>query len=53
MMKKYVCGICGYVYDESLGAPEVGIAAGTSFNDLPDSFVCPLCAMGKEVFEEE
>ncbi len=52
-MKKYVCSICGYVYDENLGAPEVGVAAGTLFEDLPDTFVCPLCSIGKDAFNEE
>lgn len=52
-MKKYVCSICGYIYDESEGAPEAGIAAGTLFEDLPESFACPLCSMGKEGFNEE
>ena len=52
-MKRYVCSICGYVYDESTGAPEVGVEPGTKFEDLPDTFVCPLCSMGKEGFTEE
>ena len=52
-MKRYVCSICGYVYDESIGAPEIGINPNTLFDDLPDSFVCPVCSMGKEAFNEE
>lgn len=52
-MKKYVCQICGYVYDEEAGAPEVGVAPGTSFEDLPEDFECPLCGVGKDQFEEE
>ncbi len=52
-MKKYVCNICGWVYDEALGDPDNGIAAGTAFEDLPDDFVCPLCGVGKEDFSEE
>lgn len=52
-MKKYVCTICGWVYDESVGDPDNGIAAGTEFEDLPDDFVCPLCGVGKEDFSEE
>ena len=51
-MKKYVCTECGYVYDEAEGAPDQGIAAGTAFADLPDDFVCPLCGVGKDMFEE-
>ncbi len=50
---KYVCVLCGYVYDEELGDPENGIAPGTKFEDLPDTFVCPLCGAGKENFEKQ
>ncbi|MBR2670762.1 MAG: rubredoxin [Oscillospiraceae bacterium] len=50
---KYVCQICGYVYDEEEGAPEAGIEAGTKFEDLPDDFVCPVCGVGKENFSAE
>ena len=53
MMKKYVCNICGWVYDEAVGDPDNGIAAGTKFEDLPDDFVCPLCGVGKDDFSEE
>ncbi len=49
-MEKYVCSICGYEYDPSVGDDGAGIAPGTSFDDLPDSWVCPLCGMGKDVF---
>ena len=52
-MKKYVCSICGYVYDEAKGDPDNGIAPGTNWEDLPDDFVCPLCGADKDVFEEE
>ncbi|HJA83065.1 MAG TPA: rubredoxin [Candidatus Bacteroides intestinavium] len=50
-MEKYVCTVCGYVYDPALGDPENGITPGTAFNDLPDDWVCPLCGVGKEDFE--
>ena len=50
---KYVCTVCGYVYDEEVGDPENGIAPGTKFQDLPESFVCPLCGVGKDMFNEE
>lgn len=50
---KYVCTVCGYVYDEEVGDIDNGIEAGTSFADLPDDFVCPLCGVGKEEFEAE
>ena len=52
-MKKYVCGVCGWVYDEELGDPDNGIEPGTSWEDLPEDFVCPLCGVGKELFNEE
>lgn len=50
---KYVCDVCGYVYDEELGDPENGIQAGTKWGDLPEDFVCPLCGVGKEDFSKE
>lgn len=52
-MKKYICGTCGYVYDPAIGDPENGVAPGTSFEDIPDDWVCPLCGVGKEEFYEE
>ena len=50
---KFVCSGCGYVYDEELGAPEVGVAPGTKFEDLPDDFTCPSCGLDISVFFEE
>ncbi len=50
-MKKYVCTVCGYIYDEAVGDPDNGIAAGTTFEELPEDFVCPLCGVGKDMFE--
>ena len=52
-MKKYVCGLCGWAYDEELGAPDLGIEPGTGFEDLPDDFAGPLCGAGKDQFSEE
>ena len=52
IMKKYVCGPCGYVYDPEVGDPDGGIAPGTPFEDIPDDWVCPICGLGKDVFEE-
>ena len=52
-MKKFVCDVCGYIYEEVLGDPDNGIAPGTKFEDLPDDFVCPLCGVGKDEFSEE
>lgn len=51
-MKKYVCDICGYVYDPAEGDPENGIEAGTAFEDLPEDWVCPLCKVDKDNFSE-
>jgi rubredoxin len=51
-MKKYVCTACHYVYDPEVGEPENGIAPGTSFEELPEDYACPLCGLGKDVFEE-
>lgn len=53
MMKSYVCLVCGYVYDPAVGDEDNGIAPGTSFEDLPEDWVCPLCGVGKDQFEVE
>ncbi len=50
---KYVCVVCGYVYDEDLGDEANGIAPGTKFEDLPEDYACPLCGVGKDQFEKE
>ena len=50
---KYVCSVCGYTYDDTVGDPYNGIKAGTKFEDLPEDFVCPLCGVGKDMFEAE
>ncbi len=50
---KYVCDACGWVYDETVGDPDNGIAPGTKFEDLPDDFACPLCGVGKDMFSAE
>ena len=52
-MKQYECDLCGYIYDEAVGEPDNGIAAGTKWEDLPDDYVCPLCGVGKDMFEKE
>ena len=53
LIMKYVCDVCGWVYDEEQGAPDLGIAPGTKFADLPEDFECPLCGVGKDNFSEE
>lgn len=52
-MKKYKCSVCGYVYDPAQGDPDNGVAAGTAFENLPDSWVCPVCGATKDMFEPE
>ena len=52
-MKKFVCDLCGYVYDPAAGDPEGGVEPGTDFNDIPEDWVCPLCGAGKESFSGE
>jgi rubredoxin len=49
--KKYKCTTCGWIYDESQGLPEEGIAAGTRWEDVPEDWVCPDCGVGKSDFE--
>ena len=53
LMKKYVCGVCGYVYDPAKGDPDNGVPAGTPFEKLPDSWVCPVCGAAKSEFSPE
>ena len=52
-MKKYVCTVCGYVYDEAVGDVDNGIEPGTAWADVPEDYLCPLCGVGKDQFEEE
>ena len=48
---KYVCNVCGYVYDSAVGDPDNDIVPGTAFETLPNDWVCPLCGVGKDNFE--
>jgi rubredoxin len=50
-MKKFQCVVCGWIYDEAQGDAEHGIAPGTRWADVPDSFSCPDCGVGKADFE--
>jgi rubredoxin len=52
-MKKYVCSVCGYVYDPAQGDPDNGVASGTAWEDVPEDWVCPVCGAGKDDFEME
>ena len=51
-MQKYICDICGYIYDPEVGDPDNGIASGTAFEDIPEDWVCTLCGGGKAEFSE-
>jgi len=52
-MKKYVCVVCGYVYDPETGDPDNGVQPGTAWENVPEEWLCPLCSVGKDQFEEE
>lgn len=49
-MQKYRCVVCGYIYDPVIGDPDGGIKPGTAFEDIPDSWVCPVCGAAKSEF---
>jgi len=49
-MRKFICSICGYIYDEVKGIPESGIAAGTRWEEIPSDWLCPLCGASKAEF---
>lgn len=46
---RFLCTMCNYVYDEKRGEPHRGIKPGTKFADLPDSYVCPVCALDPKI----
>jgi rubredoxin len=52
-MEKYRCTVCGYIYDPAEGDPDNGVAPGTSWADVPEDWLCPVCAVGKDMFESE
>ncbi len=51
-MAKYRCIVCGYIYDPECGDPEGNIKAGTSFEEIPDDWTCPVCGAAKSEFEK-
>ena len=53
IMEKYVCDVCGYVYDPAVGDPDNGIEPGTAWEDVAEEWVCPLCGVGKDSFSAE
>jgi rubredoxin len=52
-MAKYVCQVCGYVYDSDAGDPDNGVVPGTQWEDVPAGWVCPLCGASKDEFKKE
>ena len=52
-MDKWVCVICGYVYDPAEGDPDNGVVPGTVWEDVPNDWLCPLCGASKDDFEKE
>ena len=52
-MDKYVCTVCGYVYDPEQGDPDNGVNPGIKWEDVPDSWECPVCGASKDDFEKE
>lgn len=49
--RKWMCVVCGYIYDEAIGVPDEGIPAGTSWEDVPETWTCPDCGTTKDDFE--
>ena len=49
---KYQCTICSYIYEPEKGDPDGGIPPGTPFEDIPDSWTCPVCGASKDQFEK-
>jgi rubredoxin len=50
MMDSWECTVCGWIYDPAVGDPDGGIAPGTPFEQIPDTWVCPVCGAGKDAF---
>ncbi len=48
---KWRCMVCGYIYDPEVGDPDSGVSPGTSFEELPEDWVCPICGASKDLFE--
>jgi len=49
--RKWMCVVCGYIYDEAVGVPDEGIPAGTRWEDVPETWTCPDCGTTKDDFE--
>ncbi|MFN9692038.1 MAG: rubredoxin [Vampirovibrionales bacterium] len=51
MYKKYICSLCGWIYDEALGDADSGLAPGTTYENIPDDWECPSCGVSKDMLE--
>ena len=51
-MQKWLCAECGYVYEPEKGNPPNGVEADTQFEDVPESWLCPICGAPKSYFTE-
>ena len=51
-MEKWKCTACGFVYDPEIGDADSGIAPGTPFEQIPEDWLCPVCGVGKDLFEK-
>lgn len=49
---KYICDLCGYIYDPANGDVDSGVKAGTSWENLPADWCCPVCAASKDQFSK-
>lgn len=52
-MDKWVCSICGYVYDPAEGDPDNGVPPGTAWEDVPEDWLCPVCGAAKSDFQKD
>ena len=52
-MDRYVCLICGHIYNPEKGEPVQNIRAGIDFSDLPADWACPVCGTSKDKFKKE
>ena len=52
-MNRYICDVCGYIYDEAAGDPDNGVAPGTAWEDVPADWVCPVRGLSKDMFTAE
>lgn len=50
-LRKWMCVVCGFIYDEAMGLPEEGLEPGTRWEDIPDTWTCPDCGVTKDDFE--